>query len=143
LKKLFTPGEPAAYDIPFPPAAPAGISDFAVSGVALLSYTAAGASAGGAPVTASDVTVGIPGDSVAGTARFAIEMALQQFSAPIRRSSTRARRCRDPQRSVHAFRRRHQPDLQQSGVTAANMVVADETHLSADVTFPARRRRER
>jgi hypothetical protein len=70
-KRLFT-DESAEYDLPFPPPAPAGVSDFSVSNITLLSYTAASGGASTPSVSPSDVTVSIPGKSATGTARFAV-----------------------------------------------------------------------
>ncbi len=56
-KRLFT-FDSQTYRIPFPPPPPTGVSDFAVTGVTLVSYTAGSASPGSASVsTASNVTV--------------------------------------------------------------------------------------
>jgi hypothetical protein len=136
-KHLFT-SYSETYEIPFPPPEPTGISDFAVTGVTLISYTAGSAVSGspGASV-ASNVVVSTASETATGPSLFTIGNGIPGIASVSQASAQPGETLRQvviTGEFTHFMRATPTVTLSNPGVVVGNVSVLDDTHLGADFT---------
>jgi hypothetical protein len=136
-KRLFT-YDSQTYRIIFPPLEPTGISDFAVTGVTLVSYTAgsAGSASPGASV-ASNVIVSTASETATGPSLFTVGNGTPSITSVSQASAQPGETLRQvviTGEFTHFMRATPSVTLSNPGVVVGNVSVLDDTHLSADFT---------
>jgi hypothetical protein len=139
-KKLFTLNS-QTYPIIFPPAPPTGVSDFAITGVTLVSYTAGSPAPGssGASV-ASNVTITTASETATGAGLFTIGSGAPTITAVSQASGQPGEALKGVTVTgnfTHFTRRTPTVTFSNSGISASNLVVLDDTHFKADLVITA------
>jgi hypothetical protein len=136
-KRLFT-RDSQDYSVAFPPPPPTGISDFTITGVTLVAYTAGSPSSTPAgTLKASDVTVSMPSQTASGSGLFMIGdgvPAISSISKPGAQPGETLRQVVITGAFTHFTNAAPAIIFSNSGISARNLSVIDSTHLRADLT---------
>jgi hypothetical protein len=138
-KRLFTSGQVHTYRILFPPPPPTGVSDFAITSVALVSYTAGSPSSSAAGVfSPSNITVSTNSEVANGTNLFLIGNGTPAIVGISKANGEPGEILRDVTLTgafTHFSRRTPVLTLSNPGIIASNLTVIDDSHLKADLTI--------